>query len=489
MVSRNAKVLSVLTLALINVAAVANLSQLAILAEYGLAAVFFLGAAALVFFVPCALVSAELATGWPKAGGVYAWVKEAFGPRLGFVAIWLQWVENIFWYPTVLSFAAATFAFIIDPTLASNTMYTFVMILIITWAVTLINFKGMKTSSWISSFGVLVGTIFPAILVILMGTAWVLMGGQTQIPLTTASMMPDLSSIANIVFFVGVILSFAGIEMSAVHAREVKDPQKDYPKAIFLSVFIIFAIALLGSLSIAIVVPQSKILLTAGIMEAFEAFFTYYGIAWTMPILAILIAAGSIGMVNTWIVGPSKGLLATAEDGNLPPFFQKANQNGMPTNLLMTQAFIITVLSMVFIFMPSVNSSYWILAAMTVQLYLIMYILMFAAAIKLKYSQPNTPRAYKVPFGKAGMWGIAGIGIIASFFSIGIGFIPPSQFGTGDPLFYVGFLATCMFIACVLPFIIMHFKKASWKPSTKKTAKKTAKKKKPKRKAKKKKRR
>jgi len=467
MVSSKVKVLTVFTLAMINVAAVLNLGQLSLLAGYGLSAIFFIGFAAIAFFIPASLVAAELATGWPRRGGVFIWVKEAFGERWGFLAIWLQWIENVIWYPTILSFVAAAIAFVIDPALAQNEIYTFGIILLVTWAVTLVNFRGMKLSGKISSWGVILGTIFPAALVILLGVLWIIIGNPMQITFDLESAVPDFSNISSLVFLTGVILGLMGIEMSAVHAQEVKNPQKDYPKAIFLSAAIILVLTLIGSLAIAIVVPKADIQLNAGVLQAFEVFFESYGISEVMPVIAALIAAGSIAVISTWIVGPSKGLLAAATDGDLPPFFQKMNSNDMPTHLLVTQAAIISVLALVFVFMPSINSSYWILTDLTAQLYLLMYLLMFFAAIKLRYSRPKVKRPYKLPWGNKGMWLIAGIGILGSLFALFMGFIPPDQVEITNIFAYEGFLIGGIVIFCVNPLIINHFKKPSWKPKKK----------------------
>jgi len=458
------RVLTVMTLALINVAAVMNLSQLSILAQTGLAAISFLAIAAIAFFIPCALASAELASAWPKKGGVYAWVKEAFGAHWGFLAIWLQWVENVFWYPTVLAFAVATFAYIINPELATNTWYNFITILFITWAITLANFKGMKLSGRISSVGVTVGMMFPAALIIILGIIYLLTGGTSQIEFSTAAILPDFSSASNLVLLLGVMLGLCGIEMSAVHVNSVKDPKKNFPKAIFLSAVIILAIFALGSLAISIVVPQDEILLSAGIMEAFSQFFNEFGIAWAIPIIALLVALGSIGTISTWIVGPSKGLLATAEEGNLPPFFQRTNEQGMPTNLLLMQAAIITFLVIIYVFMPSINSFYWMLTALTAQLYLIMYILMFAALIKLRYSQPDAKRPYSLPGGTLGAWIIAGFGILAAAVGVLLGFIPPSQIDTGEGVFFQVFIIAGIFLTGLAALVILHLKKPNWAP-------------------------
>ena len=109
------KIISIFTLVMINLAAIGSIRNWPTIAETGFSSIFFFLLAALVFFLPTALVSAELATGWPKIGGIFVWVREAFGKRLGFLAIWLLWVENVIWYPTILSFIAATVAYTFDP--------------------------------------------------------------------------------------------------------------------------------------------------------------------------------------------------------------------------------------------------------------------------------------------------------------------------------------------------------------------------------------
>ena len=70
-----------------------------------------------------------------------------------------------------------------------------------------------------------------------------------------------------------------------------------------------------------------------------------------------------------------------------------------------------TVLSVMFVVLPTVQAAYQILSQLTVILYLVMYLLMFAAAIYLRFSQPNRPRPYKIPGGDFGMWLVGGRGL------------------------------------------------------------------------------
>ena len=239
---QNKRVLGVFVLAMINVCIIASLRSLPLMAEEGFSLVFFFVVAALMFLIPSALVSAELATGWPERGGVYLWVKEAFGERWGFLAIWLQWIQNVIWYPTVLSFAGATLAYMINPDLASNKVYMISVILIIYWGATLASFRGMSTAGWLSTVGVISGTLIPGAAIIILGLIWFSSGNTPQISLTAKDLFPDMGSIRNIVFLAGVLLAYAGMEVSAVHAQEVKNPKRDYPRAILLATFIILTI-------------------------------------------------------------------------------------------------------------------------------------------------------------------------------------------------------------------------------------------------------
>lgn len=457
------RTLSVFTLAMINMAAIGSVKNWPVTAEYGFSSIFYLLLAAVIFFIPVSLVAAELATGWPKSGGVFVWVKEAFGHRTGFLAIWLLWIENAIWYPTILSFIAATIAYIFDPALANNTTFTLSIILISFWGATLMNLLGMKISGWISSISVVLGTFIPGGLIIILGLIWYFTGKPLEISMTWDSLIPNMGSVEQIVFFTGVLLSLCGMEMSAIHARDVKHPQKDYPRAILLSGLLIIGMSILGVLAISSVIPQKQISLVAGSMQAFSYFVDAYNLKWMTPYIALLIALGAFGSLSTWVIGPTKGLLAAARDGDLPPYFRAVNKEGMPKRLLLVQAIFVSLLSLIFVFMPTVSSAFWILSAVVVQLYLVMYILLFAAAIKLRYKRPKTERPYKIPGGKAGIWAVAGLGIVSSCFAMVIGFFPPAQIETGSTLFYVLFLILGVILASLAPSIILLFQKPSWK--------------------------
>ena len=458
------KVLSVFTLAMINVAAIGSVKNWPFTAEFGFASIFYLILACAIFFFPVSLITAELATGWPKKGGVYLWVKEAFGPKWGFVAIWLQWIENVAWYPTVLSFAAGTIAYIFMPSLSTSIPFTVTTVLILFWSASIANLFGMKTSGWISNLGALCGTIIPGTIIILLGLFWVTQGSPLQIQMTWEALIPRFN-LDTMVFFTGIMLAFTGIEMSAVHALDVENPKRDYPRAILLSVALILGFSILGVLSIASVVPNAQISLTAGTMQAFTIFLSRYHLNWFIPVIAALMAVGLFGSVSTWIIGPSKGLLAAGLEGYLPPLLHKTNKHNAPVPLLIGQGIIVTVLCLMFLLMPTISSGFWILTVLVAQLYLLMYILVFIAALKLRYSHPEVKRHYRVPGGKFGIWLTCTVGILGSVFALLIGYLPPKQLGILNKPLYTGFLVAGTLIGVLAPFVILLFRRPSWNKS------------------------
>ena len=187
----NAK-LGILALAMINIAAIVSIRNLPVMAEYGWSMLALFALSIVVFLVPIAMVAAELGTGWPRDGGVYAWVKEAFGERAGFLAVWCDYAENVAWFPTVLSFMAASLAYAIDPSLANDKLFLVVVMLAFFWATTIVSLRGVGTSSWIGSVGTLAGSIIPAVGLVLLAVAYLAQGNPSEIPFSAGALVPDV---------------------------------------------------------------------------------------------------------------------------------------------------------------------------------------------------------------------------------------------------------------------------------------------------------
>ncbi len=453
--NQHKKVLGFFQLVMINVIAVDSIRSLPFAAEYGLSLVFFYVLAAIGFFIPSALVSAELGTGWPTTGGIYVWVREAFGKKMGFVVIWLNWIYNIAWFPTIMALIAGTAAYFFNPEFSNNKIYMVSCILVIFWGATLLNCLGMKVSSAFSTVGALIGTIFPMLFIIALGLIWMFQGKPLQIDTSWNAIVPDFKNTGNLAFLTNVLFGLLGLEMSATHAAEIRNPQKDYPRALFVSVVIILGTIILSSLAIAVVVPKQSLSLVTGTMQAFAVFVNGFGIPWLIYLIAGFIILGGMSGAAAWIIGPTKGLMVASHDGSLPKILGKTNRHGVPVNILILQAIIVSLLSLAFIFMPTVNSSFWILSAITAQLALLVYIGLFAAGLKLHYHKPEVVRSFRVPGKKIGMWSVCGIGIISCIIVILLGFLPPDQAGIKNLFLYELILIGGMIALCLVPLFII----------------------------------
>ena len=461
--------LSVMTLAIMNVTAVVSLRGLATEAIYGLQSAFYYLFAAIVFLIPTAMVAAELAAMFSgKQGGVFRWVGEAFGARFGFLAIWLQWIQSTIWYPTVLTFGAVSIAFIgLDPTtdatLASNRLFTLIVVLAIYWIATFISLRGLGWVGKVSKWGGIIGTIIPAGILIILAAIYLLSGGHNNLNVHEG-FFPNLANFDNLVLASSIFLFYAGMEMMGIHVMEVDNPKRNYPRAIIIGSLVTVVIFILGTFALGIVVPAKDISLTQTLLIGFDSYFKYLHISWMGPVIAIALVFGVLAGVLTWVAGPSKGIFTVGRAGYLPPFFQKTNKNGVQRNILLVQGVIVTILGLLFVVMPSVQSFYQILSQLTVLLYLIMYMMMFAAAITLRYKLPKMERPFRLGAkGNGLMWLLGGLGFCGSLLAFVLSFIPPSQISVGSNKvwFLVLIIGAIVFVG--IPFIIYASRKPSWK--------------------------
>jgi amino acid transporter len=446
-------------LALMTTSSVASLRPSPTMAVYGLACVFLYLVPALVFLLPTSLVSAELASGWE--GGVYNWVSLGISKPMGFLAVWCQFAMTIFYYPSLLGFVASTLAYVFNPELASNGVWTAAIIMICYWSGVYVSSQGTKGVAGLASSGLIIGTLIPGALLVTLGLVFLGQGNESAAPMTADNLLPAWTGLASLVLIVNNFLSYSGMEMNAVHVSSLRNPAKEFPKAIFLAMGLVLLIFIPPALAISWIVPAEQLSLTAGIMQAFDTVFAEFGSQWLTPIIGIMLVTASLGGMLTWLAGPSKGLLLISrQEGYLPPFLQRLNKNGAPQNILVTQGLITTVIALGYALIPDVSSAYWIFSVITTQVYLIMYLLMFVAAVRLRRSHPDHPRGYRAPM----LVGLCGIGFAASLAALLIGFVPPSQFESGSVGLYLVIVAGgALGLGLLVPFLFYRLRKPSWK--------------------------
>lgn len=426
-------------------------------AMFGAPLVFFFIAAAITFLIPIALVSAELTSYHPDKNGIYLWIKEAFGDRVAFFGIWLQWINTATWYPSILSYIAGGTAYLFDPVLATSKLFAVIVILTVFWSLTLLSLRNFSLSAGFAAFCTIMGFIVPLTFMVTLAFIWH-DHHVSQIHLNWQTIIPHFSNINDWISLTTIITAFLGMELACVNVRNINDPKKNYPIGVLIAAFIILFTMIFGSLAIALVIPQKQIGLTTGIFQTFEYYLDAFHLNDLVFILCGLVVLASIGEMINWIISPARGLQQAAETGTLPKSLAKNNKQGMPANVLILQAILVSLVCLAFTLFKSMNDIYWLLTDLSTELYVLMYVLMFLSALCLHYKHKDTPKGFVIPGGTPMKWFLCVLGLLSCFITLIVGFFPPSELDFGGRLHYALVFAAGLMVLC-LPGIVLMLKK------------------------------
>jgi len=439
----------------------------------GFALVFFLLAAGLLWFVPAALVAAEMATGergWSDAG-VFSWGTAAFGKRWGFVMIYLQFMQITIGMIAMLYFVTAAFSTLFSPAFNENALLKFATVFSVFWLVTIANFWGTKVVARIATWGFTIGILLPAVLVIALGIIFVMGDNTIAIVMDAQTFFPDFARTATLVVFVSFILSFMGIEGSATHVNDLRNPGRNYPLAVFILVVGAILLNCLGGLTVAVAIPEKDINLSAGLYDTIGTLLDVYSIHWLVYPAAVCIALGAIAEISSWVSSPSRGLRFSASQGLLPPSFARRNKHGVSIRILIIQGIIVTAWMLLLTFGTSGgqttqkgsgagNVAFFTTEALTVLTYLSMYVLLFLSYLKLKVKHPDNPRKFNMPAWLG--WAISILGLASTLFAYVIGWFRPDQIPESSYTAYLMILAGGFVVIFAIPHIIYHFARDAW---------------------------
>ena len=449
--------LGLFSLVVITVGSVVSVRNLPATAVLGSALIFFMAWAFIFFLLPSTLIAAELASTSREPGGVYIWVKQAFGTRCAFIAIWCQWMQNLIWYPTILSFMAGTLAYLIAPDLVANKHFLMGVILITFWIATGLNALGTGVSARLSNICTIAGVFIPIALIIALGAIWWCSNRPVSSLVSHMHLWPG-SMHGLWVAVTGVTLSFCGMEVTTVHGQYVKLAHKAYPRALFIAALMIMLLLLLGALSMALVL-SSDVSLTAGLMQAFHLFFAAYGMKYGLLMLGMMLAIGSFASVNNWMVASTQGMLLALQDIQFSKKLSSLNGRRMLVFLLLVQAVLVSGIVGIFVLMPTVNTGYWFLTVLGTQIYMVMYILMFAAGIRLRYKNIGRHRGFMIPGRNKGMWCMGILGTMGALGTAIFGFFPPAGLGRAHVLDYELVLTMGLLLNLLLPLILVTWRR------------------------------
>lgn len=427
-------------------------------AMFGAPLIFFFVAAAITFLLPIALISAELTSYHPEKNGIYQWIKEAFGEKAALMGIWLQWINTATWYPSILSFIAGGLACLIHPALCSSKIFAVIVILTVFWSLTLLSLNNFSLSAGFTTVCTISGFLLPFCVMMVLAFAWQYKGNPVLIHLNLHSIIPKFSDINDWISLTTIITAFLGMELATVNVNNMKNPKRNYPIGVLVASFIIVITMVFGSLAIAFVTPEKDIGLTTGIFQTFQYYLDAFHLNWLVVIMCVLVIFASVGEMINWIISPARGLQQAAQSGDLPKMFSKSNEHGMPANVLILQAILVSLVCLTFTLFKTMNDIYWLLTDLSTELYVMMYLLMFLAAITLHYKHKHIHKPFRIPGGAVSKWILCLLGFTSCIVTLGIGFIPPSSLNFGSDLHYALIVAAGIVVLCV-PGMWLCFKK------------------------------
>ena len=461
--------ISVLALTMMNVSMVAGLANDVQQSFYGLASITYFAIGAICFFIPTALVAAELATGWSQRGGIFRWVGEGLGKGWALTCLLILWFETMLNFGIAMPSFTATVLFYTPNydaavKFAQNPQHEVLIMtgfIILYWFLTFLATKGVKAFANLAKYGVIIGSLIPLVVMIILAIVWVAQGHQPAIPISPKGLIPKWNCMGTLALAAGVFFSYTGIDMNAAHIKQLRHPEKEFPKAMFISVILAFLIFVIGTVIIAIIVPEKQINILYTLFTVFRVLGSTIGMPWLYMVLVWALLCNTIAMVVTNMAGPSFMLGQAGGSGFLPHWFQKKNKHKMPARLMYTQIAGMTIIAYLVKLIPNVEGFVVLLTQTITVLYLFYYVLMFTAFIKLRYDQPNRPRSFKVPGGKFGAWLVGGIGIISSIFCIVLAIYPPTQVKSevGSPVVYVSVILILVAVVLGVCFVLYQLSK------------------------------
>ena len=205
--SKDSNLLGIRDIVFMNVIAILSLRQIPNVAPYGASAMLLWLMAAACLFFPLAMVCGELSTGWPKDGGIFVWVREAFGKRLAWIVVVCFLFSCVLFFPLMLQFGFTAMGYVISPELANDKVFIGVSSMVVFWILTFMNIRGMEWTKIINSVSAYLGVFIPSAVIILLGIVWVATGH----PMSTDYATPAnwmLTALTTICYFIPYLCMF-----------------------------------------------------------------------------------------------------------------------------------------------------------------------------------------------------------------------------------------------------------------------------------------
>ncbi|MGH9368274.1 MAG: APC family permease [Thermoanaerobaculia bacterium] len=397
------RVLGRADLVLFSVCAILTIDTLASAASMGVAWFSWWAITMVLFFIPYGLITAELGAAWPGEGGVYVWVREAFGLRWGSMAAWLYWINNAYWVPSVYLIFAGTFETIFLRT--RSTWQEAGIAIALTWLTVGLGVVRLEVSKWVPNLGAVVKVLIFLALGAL-GIGSVLAGRPAANDFSLGSFLPRWND--SLAYLPALLYNTFGFELMSSAGGEMRDPRRDVPRVILLSGAVIAVVYALGVAGILLAVPLEKLSIVTGTWDALEVLGRQWGAAGNTAVLLLGLGFlyACVANIVTWSLGANRVAAVAAEEGMLPaglgrlhPRFRTPHVAFIWMGLVSTALLVGNAL-----LSDSQSNVFWMTFKLSGLCLLLCYLLVFPAFLILRRRRPDQPRPYRLPGGRGAAW-------------------------------------------------------------------------------------
>lgn len=359
----------------------------------------------IAFVLPYGMISAELGTTYPSEGGMYDWVKKAFGPKWAGRVAWNYWINFPLWIASLATMITTTIMTIFNIELGFVSLV--VIQLAYTWLTTFLSTQRIGESATLVNIGAVFKIIFMLGLGVL-GICIFFMTGETANPITgVTDLLPSLD--ADSLSFISIIIfNVLGLEVVSTFVDDMEDPKREIPKALLIGGGIMALFYLLPATGMNIAIPATDLTLDDGLIESFAVLLPKLGLSEAV-IRAIIIAVGLmfiytfVANIVSWAFGVNSVAKYSADDGGLPAIFKKTNDKGVPVGAAIMNGVVASVIiiggCIAYEISEDVGSNFDLFFCLSWITLLVGYIPMFLAFLKLRKTDPDAKRVYKVPGG------------------------------------------------------------------------------------------
>jgi amino acid transporter len=371
------------------VSAVLLLDTLAAGAVMGPAVIFWWVFLTIVFLIPFGAISVELGSAYPEQGGIYAWVKRAYGQKMASRISWYYWANVAVWVPAIFILFAGIFSQLFLPNMSLN--YQIILGLVLIWLTVLVNVVALNIGKWIPNIGATFKIIIFATL-ILGGISYGLEHGIAN-EFSLSTIIPSIDNGGlSLQYLPAVVYGMLGFELASASSEEMKNPRKDLPTAVFTSIAVVVGSYVLATSAILVAQPAENVDVVDGLIVTLTQFFggTPAGDAFV-----ILLGVGALFTFfsngTTWSMGANRAAAVAAIDKELPPAFAIESKSGTPLGAAILLGIAASILLVLYGLLAGSNEDlFWSLFAFSGVIFILPYVAMCLAFVKIREKHIGT---------------------------------------------------------------------------------------------------